>query len=148
MTTPPLPPGLFAPYLLECLERDGAAVVGFGLGSWLALLAFVLLSGAIGWAAWTFSALAALLLLGINTWLVWLARAATRGGVARAGGGGDGAALWRRRHGALLPMIKLALFCLSFVVSNSVFFGAAYGPESCFFSRTGGCGLVVGLVAL
>jgi hypothetical protein len=39
--------GLYAPYLLECIERDGSQTVGLGLPMWLLVLAFVLLSGAI-----------------------------------------------------------------------------------------------------
>jgi hypothetical protein len=37
--------GLYAPYLLECIERDGSQTVGLGLPMWLLVLAFVLLSG-------------------------------------------------------------------------------------------------------
>lgn len=37
--------GVFAPYVLECLERDGAGAVGLGLGLWIIVIAFVLISG-------------------------------------------------------------------------------------------------------
>lgn len=37
--------GLYAPYLLESVERDGSKVVGLGLPMWLLVIAFVLLSG-------------------------------------------------------------------------------------------------------
>jgi hypothetical protein len=37
--------GLYAPYLLECIERDGSQTVGLGLPMWILVLAFVLLSG-------------------------------------------------------------------------------------------------------
>jgi hypothetical protein len=37
----------------------------------------------------------------------------------------------------LLGCIKLMLFFLAFVISQSVYFAAFFGTESCFFSRTG-----------
>lgn len=37
----------------------------------------------------------------------------------------------------LLGAIKLLMFFLAFVISQSVFFAAFFGTESCFFSRTG-----------
>jgi hypothetical protein len=37
--------GLYAPYLLEYMERDGSQTVGLGLPMWILVLAFVLLSG-------------------------------------------------------------------------------------------------------
>jgi hypothetical protein len=40
--------GLYAPYLLECIERDGSQTVGLGLPMWILVLAFVLLSGGRG----------------------------------------------------------------------------------------------------
>jgi hypothetical protein len=42
-------------------------------------------------------------------------------------------------HNALLLLgcIKLMLFFLAFVISQSVYFAAFFGTESCFFSRTG-----------
>jgi hypothetical protein len=40
--------GLYAPYLLECIERDGSQTVGLGLPMWILVLAFVLLSGGVG----------------------------------------------------------------------------------------------------
>lgn len=51
----------------------------------------------------------------------------------------QGASRWRVLHNArlLLGVIKLLLFFLSFVISNSVYFAAFFGPQSCFFSRTG-----------
>jgi hypothetical protein len=54
-TAPPPPPaaaaaagplrGVYAPYLHECIERDGSKTVGLGLSMWILMLAFVLLSG-------------------------------------------------------------------------------------------------------
>jgi hypothetical protein len=42
-------------------------------------------------------------------------------------------------HSALLLLgcIKLMLFFLAFVISQSAYFAAFFGTESCFFSRTG-----------
>jgi hypothetical protein len=74
--------------------------------------------GAIGWCAWLFTLIAAGLLAYINTALVFIARSVTAGGAARplAARG----AFWARHSALLLPLIKLLLFCLSFVASNSV----------------------------
>ncbi|GBF95378.1 hypothetical protein Rsub_07806 [Raphidocelis subcapitata] len=125
---------IFHPYLTECVERDGAAVVGLGLATWGAIIVFVLLSSAIGWCAWLFSVAAGVLLALVNTYLMTLVRYATRGGAVRVLVSPPS---WRRVNAALLPLIKLLLFCCSFVVSNSLFFAAFFGPQSCFFSRTG-----------
>ncbi|KAI8463937.1 MAG: hypothetical protein J3K34DRAFT_462197 [Monoraphidium minutum] len=138
---PKAPPETFFRYLLECNQRDGARVVGVGLGTWIFIICFVLLTSAIGFQGWLFSAAAAGLLLLTNTYLVALLRHATRGGAARrpgaCGAAGAGARPWALRRGLLLPLIKLLLFCLSFVISNSVFMAIFFGPKSCFFSRTG-----------
>jgi len=93
-------------------------------------------AGAIGWNAWIFSVIAGVSLYFLNTYLIAALRSATRGGAVRPLAAAAG---WSRRHALLLPLIKLLLFCLSFVVSNTVFFAAFYGPESCPFSRTGAC---------
>jgi hypothetical protein len=55
----------------------------------------------------------------------------------------QGASRWLVLHNArlLLGCIKLMLFFLAFVISQSVYFAAFFGAESCFFSRTGAqCG--------
>ncbi|KAF6252972.1 hypothetical protein COO60DRAFT_478769 [Scenedesmus sp. NREL 46B-D3] len=129
--------GLYAPYLLECIERDGSKTVGLGLPMWILVLCFVLLSGAIGWATWLFLILAGGLLLAINTSLLATARHMTRGGTVTAQQ--PGASRWQVLHNArlLLGCIKLMLFFLAFVISQSVYFAAFFGTESCFFSRTG-----------
>jgi len=44
---------------------------------------------------------------------------------------------WLHRKGFLLGSIKLTLFFFTFVISNAIFMAANFGPESCFFSRTG-----------
>lgn len=44
---------------------------------------------------------------------------------------------WLHRHNFLLGCIKLALFFFTFAISNAIFMAANFGPESCFFSRTG-----------
>lgn len=44
---------------------------------------------------------------------------------------------WLRHSRPLLAAVKLMLFFLSFVISNAVYFAAFFGPDSCFFSRTG-----------
>lgn len=44
---------------------------------------------------------------------------------------------WLHRKGFLLGSIKLTLFFFTFVISNALFMAANFGPESCFFSRTG-----------
>ncbi|WIA19680.1 hypothetical protein OEZ85_005608 [Tetradesmus obliquus] len=129
--------GLFGPYLLECMERDGSKTVGLGLPMWLLVLAFVLLSGAIGWATWLFLILAGGLLLGLNCALLTTARHMTRGGAVRAQQPGCSRWLVLHRPRLLLGAIKLLMFFLAFVISQSVFFAAFFGTESCFFSRTG-----------
>jgi ABC-type uncharacterized transport system permease subunit len=48
----------------------------------------------------------------------------------------------------LLRCIKLMLFFLAFVVSQSVYFAAFFGTESCFFSRTGEWEVWLGLKPL
>ncbi|WIA39962.1 hypothetical protein OEZ86_013392 [Tetradesmus obliquus] len=128
--------GLFGPYLLECMERDGSQTVGLGLPMWLLVLAFVLLSGAIGWATWLFLILAGGLLLGLNCALLTTARHMTRGGAVRAQQPGSSRWLVLHRPRLLLGAIKLLMFFLAFVISQSVFFAAFFGTESCFFSRT------------
>lgn len=40
-----LPAGLYRPYLLENIERDGSKAVGLGLPMWILVICFVLLSG-------------------------------------------------------------------------------------------------------
>jgi hypothetical protein len=51
----------------------------------------------------------------------------------------QGSSRWLVLHNSrlLLGAIKLMLFFLAFVISQSVFFAAFFGTESCFFSRTG-----------
>jgi hypothetical protein len=51
----------------------------------------------------------------------------------------QGSSRWLVLHNALLLLgcIKLMLFFLAFVISQSVYFAAFFGTESCFFSRTG-----------
>jgi hypothetical protein len=51
----------------------------------------------------------------------------------------QGVSRWLVLHNArlLLGCIKLMLFFLAFVISQSVYFAAFFGTESCFFSRTG-----------
>lgn len=46
--------------------------------------------------------------------------------------------IWRIRQRWILELIKLLLFFLSFVVGQSIFFAVFFGPDSCFFSQTGG----------
>lgn len=46
---------------------------------------------------------------------------------------------WLRRPKLVISTIKLLLFFLSFVISNAAYFAAFFGPECCFFSRTGVC---------
>ncbi len=89
----------------------------------------------IGWSTWIFSVVAGALLLCVNTFLLHSLRAATGGGRVRTL---DAASDWRGAHWLLLRLIKVLLFCLSFVISNSVFFALFFGAASCPFSRTGG----------
>jgi hypothetical protein len=51
----------------------------------------------------------------------------------------QGSSRWLVLHNSrlLLGAIKLMLFFLAFVISQSVYFAAFFGTESCFFSRTG-----------
>lgn len=128
-------PELFHRYIVECNERDGSKVVGLGLVTWVFIICWVLLSSAIGWCAWMFSIAAGVVLIYTNTYLLYLLRHATRGGLVRALP--PPPLLWRHHHALMLPFIKLLLFCLSFVISNSAYFGAYFGTESCFFERTG-----------
>eukprot|EP00775_Hariotina_reticulata_P006178 gene6178-6416_t len=125
---------LHGPYLLECLERDGAQAVGLGLPMWLLVICFVLLSGAIGWSAWVFLILAGALLLVLNTGLLLAVRHITRGGRVRSI---HQVGMWLRHPGLLLGSIKLMLFFVSFVFSNTIYFASFFGIHSCFFSRTG-----------
>lgn len=46
--------------------------------------------------------------------------------------------IWSIRQRWILEVIKLLLFFLSFVVGQSIFFAVFFGPDSCFFSQTGG----------
>eukprot|EP00878_Enallax_costatus_P041931 GHUV01048859.1.p1 GENE.GHUV01048859.1~~GHUV01048859.1.p1 ORF type:complete len:610 (+),score=193.30 GHUV01048859.1:830-2659(+) len=126
--------GLYGPYLLESAERSGSQVVGLGLPMWILMIAFVLLSGAIGWATWLLLILAGGLLLAINTSLIAALRHVTRGGTLRPH---SKETWWLRHSKPLLGGIKLLLFFLSFVISNAIYFAGFFGPESCFFSRTG-----------
>jgi hypothetical protein len=72
----------------------------------------------------------------VNTYLVITVRKMTRGGAVRVL---QATPLWRR-HRWLLLLIKLLLFLLSFVVSNSV--GCACAPSCCCdrLRRDGSCG--------
>jgi hypothetical protein len=71
----------------------------------------------------------------LNTYQLATLRYATRGGAVRVL---SAPPAWRPVNRAVRPLIKLLLFCCSFVISNSVFFAIYFGPQSCFFSRTGG----------
>jgi len=127
--------GSYAPYLTEMVERDGSEVVGLGLPMWVFVIVFVLVSGVIGWATWIFLILAGALLLTINVILLTTLRHMTKGGrVVRQE---EAWYHWLHRKGLLLGSIKLTLFFFTFVISNAIFMAAYFGPQSCFFSRSG-----------
>ncbi|KAK9829176.1 hypothetical protein WJX72_004342 [[Myrmecia] bisecta] len=124
----------FMAYLTDSLDDDFAQIVGLGLPMWIFIIVFILLSHKIGWCIWVFIILAGGLLFAVNTKLIWIARYVTRGGhVHRLKPG----IFWLNRPWLLLPVIKFLVFFVSFVYSNSIFFTTQFGPNSCFFSRTG-----------
>ena len=88
----------------------------------------------LGWCIWVFTLAAGAMLLVLSTKLVSVVRFATRFGAPHPL---DPAPFWFRRPWLALPPVKLLLFFVSLVWSNAIFFAAAFGPHSCFFSRTG-----------
>ena len=96
--------------------------------------------------AWWFVVIAGAQVLAINIYLIYLVRHATRGGAVRVLRAPT--SLFFRHRAVLLPLVKILIFFVSFVVSNTIFFSSFFGRDSCFFSRTGerrprlGCAVV------
>ena len=96
--------------------------------------------------AWWFVVIAGAQVLAINIYLIYLVRHATRGGAVRVLRAPT--SLFFRHRAVLLPVVKLLLFCVSFIVSNTIFFSGCFGRDSCVYSRTGarrprlGCAVV------
>ncbi|CAL8467379.1 g6916 [Coccomyxa elongata] len=129
----------FMGYLRQSMEDDYASLVGLGLAMWVFLIMFVLLSSVWGWCVWFFTLLAGVVLLIVNTKLVWIARYVTRGGMVHRLKPG---VFWFNRPWLLLPVIKYLVFFNTFVFANSIFFASQFGRHSCFFSKTGFQGAV------
>ncbi|KAK9909834.1 hypothetical protein WJX75_008172 [Coccomyxa subellipsoidea] len=129
----------FMAYLRQSMEDDYASLVGLGLAMWVFLIVFVLLSSVWGWCVWLFTVLAGVVLLVVNTKLIWIARYVTRGGIVHRLQPGI---FWFNRPWLLLPVIKYLVFFNTFVFANSIFFASQFGPHSCFFSKTGFQGAV------
>ncbi|KAL0048084.1 hypothetical protein WJX82_007361 [Trebouxia sp. C0006] len=126
----------FMDYILASMDDDCAKVVGLGPSVWLVVVIFALLSGVIGWASAWFELLAVILILTMNTKLIYIARHTARGGAAHRL---KPTIFWFGAKGpwVLLMVIKTLLFLCSFIFASSVFFAIYFGPKSCFFAYPG-----------
>ncbi|KAA6422761.1 MAG: hypothetical protein FRX49_07296 [Trebouxia sp. A1-2] len=126
----------FMDYILASMDDDCAKVVGLGPTVWLVVVVFALLSGVIGWASAWFELLAVILILTMNTKLIYIARHTARGGAAHRL---KPTIFWFGAKGpwVMLTVIKTLLFLCSFIFASSVFFAIYFGPKSCFFAYPG-----------
>lgn len=74
-----------------------------------------------GWSIWLFTIVAGVLLLAVNTKLMWNNRFVTRGGVIHTL---TPEIFWLNRPWLMLFLIKGLIFAVSFVFASEIFFAA------------------------